>query len=102
LVDAPTGARLTYAELGERVERVSALLAERGFGPGDVLALQAPNVPVAVVVPRGDVGGGDLMAWLNERVASHKRLHEVRFADSLPRTPAGKLLRRALAQPSYA
>jgi acyl-coenzyme A synthetase/AMP-(fatty) acid ligase len=43
------------------------------------------------------------MAWTNQRVAPHKRLHDVRFVDALPRTPAGKLLRRALRdQPSYA
>ena len=60
------------------------------------------EVPVAIVVARGEVDGEELMAWMNERVAPHKRLHDVRFADALPRTPAGKLLRRALrAQPSY-
>ena len=60
------------------------------------------EVPVAIVVARGDVDGEELMAWMNGRVAPHKRLHDVRFADALPRTPAGKLLRRALsAQPSY-
>ena len=41
LVDGPTGQEVTYAQLAERVERVSALLAERGFGPGAVLALRA-------------------------------------------------------------
>ena len=61
------------------------------------------EVPVAIVVARGEVEGEELMAWMNARVAAHKRLHDVRFADRLPRTPAGKLLRRALcAQPSYA
>jgi acyl-coenzyme A synthetase/AMP-(fatty) acid ligase len=65
------------------------------------------EVPVAVVVARREVEGGELMAWVSDRVAPHKRLHDVRFADTLPRTPAGKLLRRALrddpsfAQPSY-
>jgi acyl-coenzyme A synthetase/AMP-(fatty) acid ligase len=64
------------------------------------------EVPVAFVVARGEVDGGALMAWVAERVAPHKRLHDVRFVDRLPRTPAGKLLRRALrdrvVQPSYA
>ena len=60
------------------------------------------EVPVAVVVPHGEVDGAALTAWMNERVAPHKRLHEVRFTDGLPRTPAGKLVRRALrAQSSY-
>ena len=31
-----------------------------------------------------------------ERVEPHKRLRAVRFADAIPRTPSGKLLRRAL------
>ncbi len=63
------------------------------------------EVPVAVVVARGGgrrraadgVGGG-------ERVAPHKRLRAVRFSDTIPRTPAGKILRRLLGsadQPSY-
>jgi acyl-CoA synthetase (AMP-forming)/AMP-acid ligase II len=59
------------------------------------------EVPVAFVVARGEVDRDALMAWVAERVAPHKRLHEVVFVDRLPRTPAGKLLRRLL-QPSYA
>ena len=35
---------LTYGELAVRIGRVAALLAARGFGPGDVLAIQAPNM----------------------------------------------------------
>jgi acyl-CoA synthetase (AMP-forming)/AMP-acid ligase II len=58
----------------------------------------AGEVPVAVVVPRpgATAGAEELMAWMAERVEPHKRLRAVRFADALPRTPSGKLLRRAL------
>jgi acyl-CoA synthetase (AMP-forming)/AMP-acid ligase II len=61
------------------------------------------EVPVAVVVPRGQLEADELIAFVAERVAPHKRLRAVRFADAaLPRTPAGKLLRRLLRdQPSY-
>jgi acyl-CoA synthetase (AMP-forming)/AMP-acid ligase II len=57
------------------------------------------EVPVAVVVPRPgtDPDPDELLAWVAERVAPYKRLHAVRFADAIPRTPSGKLLRRALA-----
>jgi acyl-CoA synthetase (AMP-forming)/AMP-acid ligase II len=58
------------------------------------------EVPVALVVARAEADGDELMAWTAERVAPHKRLHDVTFVDSLPRTPSGKLLRRLL-QPSY-
>jgi acyl-CoA synthetase (AMP-forming)/AMP-acid ligase II len=45
LVDGATGRTLTYAALADRVEPVAAGLAERGFGRGDVLAINAPNCP---------------------------------------------------------
>ena len=54
------------------------------------------EVPVAVVVRRADVGEAELIAWAAERVAPYKRLHAVRFADAIPRTPSGKLLRRVI------
>jgi acyl-CoA synthetase (AMP-forming)/AMP-acid ligase II len=57
------------------------------------------EVPVAVVVPHAEVDADELIAWVAERVAPHKRLRAVRFADALPRTPAGKLLRRLLRDP---
>jgi acyl-CoA synthetase (AMP-forming)/AMP-acid ligase II len=57
------------------------------------------EVPVAVVVPRPgtEPDPEELLAWVAERVAPHKRLRAVRFADAIPRTPSGKLLRRVLA-----
>jgi acyl-CoA synthetase (AMP-forming)/AMP-acid ligase II len=54
------------------------------------------EVPVAVVVRRGDVAEAELIAWAGERVAPYKRLHAVRFADAIPRTPSGKVLRRVI------
>jgi acyl-CoA synthetase (AMP-forming)/AMP-acid ligase II len=66
------------------------------------------EVPVAVVVRRAPVDPRELIAFVAERVAPHKRLHAVRFTDAIPRTPAGKILRRRLrdegaaaGQPSY-
>jgi acyl-CoA synthetase (AMP-forming)/AMP-acid ligase II len=63
------------------------------------------EVPVAVVVRRAEVEADELIAYVAARVAPHKRLRAVRFVDTIPRTPAGKVLRRLLreaaAQPSY-
>jgi acyl-CoA synthetase (AMP-forming)/AMP-acid ligase II len=55
------------------------------------------EVPVAFVVAREAVDGDALRTWVAERVAPHKRLHDVEFVDQLPRTPAGKVLRRQLS-----
>lgn len=52
------------------------------------------EVPVAFVVARGDPEA--LRAWVDERVAPYKRLARVELTDAIPRTPTGKILRRAL------
>jgi len=39
------GESLSYDELAGRAERIAAKLASRRFGPGDVLAIHAPNIP---------------------------------------------------------
>ncbi|HEX5622459.1 MAG TPA: AMP-binding protein [Solirubrobacteraceae bacterium] len=66
------------------------------------------EVPIAFVVPRVGVDADALMAFVADRVAPHKRIREVRFVEAIPRTPAGKILRRRLrdegaaaGQPSY-
>jgi acyl-coenzyme A synthetase/AMP-(fatty) acid ligase len=48
------------------------------------------------VVPHAEVDADELMAWVAERVAPHKRVRAVRLVDAIPRTPSGKLLRRVL------
>jgi len=56
------------------------------------------EVPVAAVVARDALEAEDLMAWVAARVAPYKRIRAVRFVDVIPRTPAGKILRRALVE----
>jgi acyl-CoA synthetase (AMP-forming)/AMP-acid ligase II len=56
------------------------------------------EVPVAAVVPRGDLDADGLMDWVAEKVAPHKKIGDVRFVDAIPKTPSGKLLRRVLVE----
>jgi acyl-CoA synthetase (AMP-forming)/AMP-acid ligase II len=58
----------------------------------------AGEVPVAHVVRRAEVTGGELLAFVADRVAPYKRLRAVRFTDQVPRSPSGKLLRRVLVE----
>ncbi len=53
---------------------------------------------VATVVLRAgeDLGEADLRAWCGERLASYKVPKQIAFANALPRTASGKLLRREL------
>jgi acyl-CoA synthetase (AMP-forming)/AMP-acid ligase II len=58
----------------------------------------AGEVPVAHVVLHGEATAAELLAYVAERVAPYKRLHDVRLVASVPRSPAGKLLRRVLVE----
>jgi acyl-CoA synthetase (AMP-forming)/AMP-acid ligase II len=58
----------------------------------------AGEIPVAVVVPRGTLEPDELIGWVAERVASHKRIRAVRLVSEIPRTAAGKILRRELIE----
>jgi len=61
------------------------------------------TISCRTVVARAEIDADELMAWVAARVAPHKRLRAVRFAFAIPRTPAGKVLRRLLRDqaPSY-
>ncbi|HET9738700.1 MAG TPA: hypothetical protein VFP78_11330 [Solirubrobacteraceae bacterium] len=79
---------------------LEALLAQHP-AVADAAVVAAPDpergdVPVAFVVARGEVDVDDVRRWANERVAPYKRLRRIEAIESLPRTPAGKLLRRRL------
>jgi acyl-CoA synthetase (AMP-forming)/AMP-acid ligase II len=58
LVDGPSGTTVGYRLLAERVRGVAAGLAAREFGPGDVLALWAPNLPQWAGVALGAMAAG--------------------------------------------
>jgi acyl-CoA synthetase (AMP-forming)/AMP-acid ligase II len=47
-------------------------------------------------VARGDVDTAALIAWAADLVSPHKRRPAVHVVGQIPRSPAGKVLRRAL------
>jgi acyl-CoA synthetase (AMP-forming)/AMP-acid ligase II len=57
---------------------------------------EAGEVPTAFVVLHGEVSDDELMAWVAERVAPHKRIRRVERVDAIPCSPSGKILRREL------
>jgi len=70
LVDGASGDGITYAELVRRADRVAALLAERGLGPGDVLAVWLPNLPVWAGVALGAMRAGVAVTGVGPRPPS--------------------------------
>jgi acyl-CoA synthetase (AMP-forming)/AMP-acid ligase II len=59
---------------------------------------EAGEVPKAFVVARGQVDPEELMAFVAERVAPHKKVRQVEFVDEIPKAASGKILRRVLME----
>ena len=54
------------------------------------------EVPKAVVVLREPLTEDEVKAFVESHVATYKRLRHVVFADTIPKSPSGKILRRLL------
>ncbi len=65
IIDAVSGRSLTYGELARDVRRLAAGLRQRGFEPGDVLAIMAPNLPEYPVAFHGTASAGGIVTTLN-------------------------------------
>jgi acyl-CoA synthetase (AMP-forming)/AMP-acid ligase II len=59
---------------------------------------EAGEIPKAFVVLKGEANAEDLMDFVAERVAPHKRIRLLEFIDKIPKSPSGKILRRVLVQ----
>jgi acyl-CoA synthetase (AMP-forming)/AMP-acid ligase II len=67
----------------------------------DVAVVRAPDalageVPKAFVVRCAPVNSDELIEFVADRVAPFKKVRRVEFIDEIPRSPAGKILRREL------
>jgi acyl-CoA synthetase (AMP-forming)/AMP-acid ligase II len=59
---------------------------------------EAGEVPKAFVVASTPVDPEELMAFVAERVAPHKKIRRVEFVDEIPKAASGKILRRVLME----
>jgi len=59
---------------------------------------EAGEVPKAFVVARTPLEAEEVMAFVAERVAPHKRVRRVEFVDEIPKALSGKILRRVLIE----
>jgi len=72
----------------------------------DVAVIGIPHAkwgetPLALVVPRADADAGAILAWANERLGRHQRLHRVEFRTEFPRNALGKVLKKDLRAPYW-
>ena len=59
---------------------------------------EAGEVPKAFVVLREEATAEELMDFVEQRVAPHKKLRFLEFTDKIPKSASGKILRRMLVQ----
>jgi acyl-CoA synthetase (AMP-forming)/AMP-acid ligase II len=60
--------------------------------------LEAGEVPKAFVVLRGEADPEEILAYVAARVAPYKRIRRLEFVDVIPKSAAGKILRRVLVE----
>ena len=92
IVDALSGARLTYGQLADGVDRVAAALAERGVRPGDVVALHSPNTPGFALAFFGALRAGAVVTPVNVLSTSREVEGQLRDAGAVLLVTAGALL----------
>jgi acyl-CoA synthetase (AMP-forming)/AMP-acid ligase II len=59
---------------------------------------EAGEVPKAFVVARSPLEAEEVIAFVAERVAPHKKVRRVEFVDEIPKALSGKILRRVLME----
>jgi acyl-CoA synthetase (AMP-forming)/AMP-acid ligase II len=100
------------------VDRVKELIKYKGFqvAPAELEAVllthpavadcavipcrddEAGEVPKAFVVLKSEATADDIMNFVAERVAPHKKIRELEFIDQIPKSLSGKILRRVLVE----
>ena len=78
---AEAGWSLSYRDLDRLTDEVAAGLAERGIGPGDVVALCLPTIPEYAVAYLGIARVGAITAGVNSRLSTAERARVLQTAD---------------------
>ena len=70
-------------------------------GVGDAAVIGVPDdeageVPVAFVVPKGEVQAEEIAAYLRGQLATYKQPARIEFVEAIPKSASGKILRRVL------
>ena len=57
---------------------------------------EAGEIPTAFVVLKSQASPEEIMAFVAERVAPHKKVRRLEIIDQIPKSASGKILRRIL------
>ncbi|MGQ0566754.1 MAG: AMP-binding protein [Gemmobacter sp.] len=77
LVDGPTGRALTAGQVMDGIRRLAGGLAAAGFGPGQVVAILAPNCPEYAIAFHGPLWAGGTVTTLNPSYTATEIHHQL-------------------------
>jgi acyl-CoA synthetase (AMP-forming)/AMP-acid ligase II len=80
-------------------ELEAILLAHPSIADAAVIPIpdeEAGEIPKAYVVQKDGISEDEIMGFVAERVAPHKKIRSVEFIDEIPKSASGKILRRVL------
>ena len=78
IVDGPTGRGLTAHQIMDGIRRLAGGLVARGFGPGQVVAILAPNMPEYVIAFHGPLWAGGTVTTLNPSYTATEVHHQLK------------------------
>ena len=76
-LDGATGEEVTFGRLDDRIRRLAGGLVARGFQPGQVLAIMAPNCPAYAVVFHGVALAGGTVTTINPTYTEGEVHHQL-------------------------
>ncbi len=77
IIDGPTGRTQTFGELKQGIQLIAGGLAARGFGPGDTLAIIAPNIPEYASFFHGAAFAGGTVTTVNPTYTAGEIHHQL-------------------------
>ena len=78
MVDGPTRRSLTAGALMDGIRRLAGGLAAAGFGPGQVVAILAPNMPEYAIAFHGPLWAGGTVTTLNPSYTATEIHHQLK------------------------
>src|SRR5262245_12590314 len=82
LIDGPSGRTVTYGALLHGIRALAGGLVERGFEPGQTVALLSPNLPEYAVVFHGVAYAGGVVTTINPTYTEREIHHQLVDADA--------------------
>lgn len=80
LIDGPTGRTISFAEFESQVKSLAGGLASKGFGPGSVLGIMAPNIPEYAIVFHAVATAGGTVTTINPTYGAEEIKFQLRDA----------------------